>query len=187
MIYSDNELYNLIKKGELEISPTPLEQLKEDEQIQPASIDLRLGNSFSRLNEPEKGFIKLDKKQEYETKEADTYYLTPGEFILATTKEHISLPPYMAAWVEGRSSYGRLGLFIENAGWVDPGFKGEITLELYNANRYPIELKAGVRICQLVFAEMSKEPIKPYNGKYMDQRGATGSRVYLDCKQESMT
>ncbi|MBQ1432846.1 MAG: dCTP deaminase, partial [Ruminococcus sp.] len=75
---------------------------------------------------------------------------------------------------------GRMGLFIQNAGWVDPGFKGEITLELFNANRCAIELTAGRRVGQLVFAKMDDKALRPYDGKYQGQRGATGSRVFMD-------
>uniref|UniRef100_UPI0025809902 dCTP deaminase n=1 Tax=Parabacteroides sp. TaxID=1869337 RepID=UPI0025809902 len=94
--------------------------------------------------------------------------------------EYISLPDNLTAFVEGRSSLGRMGLFIQNAGWVDPGFAGEITLELFNANRCAIELQAGRRIGQLVFAQMDQAALHPYRGKYQGQRGATGSMVYLD-------
>ena len=94
--------------------------------------------------------------------------------------EYVELPDYLTAFVEGRSSLGRMGLFIQNAGWVDPGFRGEITLELYNANRCAIELKAGRRVGQLVFAQMDQAAMHPYRGKYQGQTGATGSRVFLD-------
>ena len=73
-----------------------------------------------------------------------------------------------------------MGLFIQNAGWVDPGFKGEITLELFNANKCAIELKAGRRVGQLVFAELDDYALNPYRGKYQGQMGATGSRVFMD-------
>lgn len=85
----------------------------------------------------------------------------------------------MTVFVEGRSSIGRLGLFIQNSGWVAPGFEGQITLELYNANRVPIELKAGRRICQLVLATLDQETTQ-YMGKYCCQNKTTESRVYLD-------
>ena len=97
--------------------------------------------------------------------------------------EYFELPDNLTAFVEGRSSLGRMGLFIQNAGWVDPGFKGEITLELFNANRCAIELKAGRRVGQLVFAEMDYTALNPYNGKYQGQTGATGatgSKVFMD-------
>lgn len=109
-----------------------------------------------------------------------SYLLLPGQFVLATTMEFVALPDDLTAFVEGRSSLGRMGLFIQNAGWVDPGFQGEITLELYNANRFAIELKAGRRIGQLVFAKMDRAARNPYRGKYQGQTGATGSRVFLD-------
>ena len=86
----------------------------------------------------------------------------------------------MTAFVEGRSSIGRLGLFIQNAGWVDPGFEGEITLELFNANKCAIELQSGRRVGQLVFAQLDVHTLNPYQGKYQGQRGATGSRIFLD-------
>lgn len=75
--------------------------------------------------------------------------------------EYVRLPNNLTAFVEGRSSIGRMGLFIQNAGWVDPGFEGEITLELYNANQLPIRLKSGRRVCQLVFAQMDQEAFTP--------------------------
>ncbi len=73
-----------------------------------------------------------------------------------------------------------MGLFIQNAGWVDPGLKGEITLELYDTNRCAIELKAGRRVGQLVFTKMDDKALNPYNGKYQGQKGATGSRAFMD-------
>jgi dCTP deaminase len=104
---------------------------------------------------------------------------------LATTCEYIRLPADVTAFVEGRSSIGRIGLFIQNAGWVDPGFEGNITLELFNANRLPIRLVAGRRICQLVFARMDQAAQNPYSGKYQGQRQTTGSRIALDAENKS--
>jgi len=103
--------------------------------------------------------------------------IPPHSFLLATTREYIRLPNDLTAFVEGRSSIGRIGLFIQNAGWVDPGFEGTITLELYNANRLPIRLQEGRRICQLVFARMDQVAHRPYQGKYQFQQRATGSRI----------
>ena len=174
MILSDKTIIKMIENRSLSIEPL------EKEQIQPASIDVRLGNTFSIVEDSSRGIISLDSKIHYKTIETDTYILLPGQFVLATTMEYISLPDNLTAFVEGRSSLGRMGLFIQNAGWVDPGFKGEITLELFNANRCAIELKAGRRVGQLVFAEMDDIAINPYNGKYQGQKGATGSRVYMD-------
>lgn len=176
MILSDRTIMKMLKEGSLEISPLT------EEQIQPASVDVRLGNTFSVVEDSPTGIITLESEIQYKTIETDTYILLPGQFVLATTMEYFSLPNNLTAFVEGRSSLGRMGLFIQNAGWVDPGFKGEITLELFNANRCAIELKAGRRVGQLVLAQMDAEALKPYNGKYQGQRGATGSRVYMDCE-----
>ena len=128
MILSDRTILQMIQDGTLKI--TPLEQ----EQIQPASVDIRLGNTFGIVEDSPRGIITMENKIPYKTIESDSYVLLPNQFVLATTMEYISLPDTLTAFVEGRSSLGRMGLFIQNAGWVDPGFEGEITLELYNAN-----------------------------------------------------
>lgn len=174
MILSDNTIYKMIQNSELKITPL------ENEQIQPASVDIRLGNTFCVVEDSPAGIITMDSEIKYKIIESDTYILLPNQFVLATTMEYFELPDDLTAFVEGRSSLGRMGLFIQNAGWVDPGFKGEITLELYNANRCAIELKAGRRVGQLVFAKMDAAALNPYNGKYQGQKRATGSRVYLD-------
>ena len=174
MILSDGMITEMIKNGTLKIEPL------EENQIQPASVDIRLGNTFSVVEDSPTGMITLENEIRYRTIESDTYVLLPNQFVLATTMEYFELPNDITAFVEGRSSLGRMGLFIQNAGWVDPGFKGEITLELYNANRCAIELKAGRRVGQLVFSRMDAEAQNPYNGKYQGQRGATGSRVFND-------
>ena len=160
MILSDRTILQMIQDGTLKI--TPLEQ----EQIQPASVDIRLGNTFGIVEDSPQGIITMENKIPYKTIESDSYVLLPNQFVLATTMEYISLPDTLTAFVEGRSSLGRMGLFIQNAGWVDPGFEGEITLELYNANRCAIELKCGRRVGQLVFAKMDALALHPYNGKY---------------------
>lgn len=174
MILSDKTIQLLLKEEKLVISPI------EEHQIQPASVDIRLGNTFSIVEDSASGMIKMNQEIPYKEIHAEKYILLPGQFVLATTMEYIRLPNDLTAFVEGRSSMGRMGLFIQNAGWVDPGFCGEITLELYNANRCAIELQSGRRIGQLVFAKMDQEALHPYRGKYQGQRGATGSRVYLD-------
>ncbi|MBO4309811.1 MAG: dCTP deaminase [Lachnospiraceae bacterium] len=174
MILSDKTINKMIEEKTLVIEPIT------KEQIQPASVDIRLGNTFSIVDDTPSGIITLGGKIEYKTIVTDTYLILPGQFVLATTMEYFELPDDLTAFVEGRSSLGRMGLFIQNAGWVDPGFKGEITLELYNANKCAIELKAGRRVGQLVFAKMDDSALNPYNGKYQGQRGATGSRVFMD-------
>lgn len=173
MILSDTSIRHLVKKGELGITPL------EDNQIQPASVDIRLGNTFSTVKNSET-VITFGYPIEYDTVTKEAFLLQPHQFVLATTKEYFKLPNNLTAFVEGRSSVGRMGLFIQNAGWVDPGFEGEITLELFNASDKPILLEAGKRVGQLVFAQLDEEAMNPYNGKYQKQKGATGSRIYLD-------
>jgi dCTP deaminase len=176
MILSDKTIRSLLTTGKLGIAPL------EDAQIQSASVDIRLGNSFSVIAEPKRGesCVSLDFKTEYQKITDNFFRLYPGRFVLATTMEYIRMPDDLTAFVEGRSSIGRLGLFIQNAGWVDPGFEGEITLELYNASNRSIKLESGRRIGQLVFAQMDCPAEKPYSGKYQGQRGATGSRIQMD-------
>lgn len=174
MILSDKTLMKMLEEKTLVVEPI------EKEQIQPASIDIRLGNTFSIVEDTSTGIINLENEIKYKTITTDSYILLPNQFVLATTMEYFDLPDDLTAFVEGRSSLGRMGLFIQNAGWVDPGFKGEITLELFNANRCAIELKAGRRVGQLVFAKMDDTALNPYNGKYQGQKGATGSRVFMD-------
>lgn len=173
MILSSKTILKKIKEEELIIEPFTLSH------VQPASIDLRIGNHFMIIDEYSTPFISLEKPASYKEVCQETIIIPPQGFVLGTTIEYINLPNDMTAFVEGRSSIGRLGLFIQNAGWVDPGFKGHLTLELYNANRIPIELKAGRRVCQLVLAHLDQKGMS-YMGKYNCQDRATGSRIYLD-------
>jgi len=168
MILSDGTLQKMIKEGSLVCEPMT------SESMQPASIDCHLGN------DREMETISLDTEIKYRKFTADEITIPANSFLLATTREYIKIPDNITAFVEGRSSIGRMGLFIQNAGWVDPGFEGQITLELYNANSLPIRLKAGRRVCQLVFCKMDQKALTPYNGKYQGQRNTTGSRVFKD-------
>ena len=174
MIVSDSSLRELLARGEIVVEPL------EDFQIQPASIDLRLGDHFLKIDENSVESITLDKPLAYIEIKREEIVIPPHTFLLAVTREYIRLPADITAFVEGRSSIGRIGLFIQNAGWVDPGFEGTITLELYNANRLPIRLVSGRRICQIVFARMDGPASRPYAGKYQNQRDAVGSRVFQD-------
>ena len=164
----------MIGSGELGMTPLT------EESIQPASIDCRLGNHFLVVEDRQMQIIDLNTEITYREIEDDSITIPPHSFLLATTLESVKLPDNLTAFVEGRSSIGRIGLFIQNAGWVDPGFEGQITLELYNANSLPIRLEAGRRICQLVFCKMDQVASVPYRGKYQNQKRATGSQVYKD-------
>lgn len=178
MILSDKSLQSMIAKGELAVEPlTP-------ESIQPASIDCRLGTHFLIVEDFNMKSIDMDSEVLYREYDGETITIPPHSFLLATTMEWVKLPNDLTAFVEGRSSIGRLGLFIQNAGWVDPGFEGTITLELYNANSLPITLTAGRRICQLVFCKMDQAAANPYRGKYQGQKKSVGSRVFKDSESK---
>ncbi len=176
MILSDKSILKLIEEKKLVIDPL------EPNAVQPASVDCSIGNHFLAVDEHHMDIITLDNEIKYRSIEANEITLAPHTFILATTREYLELPDDLTAFVEGRSSIGRMGLFIQNAGWVDPGFKGRITLELYNSNSLPIKLTAGRRICQLVFCKMDSAPTVPYRGKYQGQLVTTGSRVFQDAR-----
>ncbi|RMD77154.1 dCTP deaminase [Candidatus Dojkabacteria bacterium] len=174
MILSDKKIVELIDKGDLVIT-----NLNEN-SIQPASVDVTIGDFFLVIDDLLTSVIDMCTPIKYREIQAEEIILPAKSFVLATTREYIKLPNNLTAFVEGRSSVGRMGLFIQNAGWVDPGFEGKITLELYNANSLPIKIKAGRRIGQLVFCQMDQEAEKPYRGKYQGQMNTVGSRIYQD-------
>ncbi len=179
MILSDRSIKRLIKEGRLSIEP-----LKE-ENIQASSIDLTLGEDviFYRVDfiDVKAGELLVERR----TIPEEGIVIEPKSFLLATTLEYIRLPEDITAFVEGRSSLGRLGIFIENAGWVDAGFEGQITLELYNANNVPIKLYKGMKICQIVLAKLDQTAERPYRGKYFGQKGATPSKIFMDFGTDS--
>ena len=112
MILSDQTIMKLLADRTLVISPL------EERQIQPASVDIRLGSTFSIVEDLSTGVISLEAAASYKTIRTDTYILLPGQFVLATTMEYFELPDNLTAFVEGRSSLGRLGLFIQNAALI---------------------------------------------------------------------
>lgn len=137
------------------------------DNVNPASIDLTLGQSY----------IDLETGKEYMLTELSSL-LKPGQAILATTAEYIKLPAHIAASVYLKSSLARQGLDHALAGWVDPGFQGQLTLELHSHR--PIELAPGQRIVQLVLYLMQAEPEVIYKGRYQGQRGPTIARIDVE-------
>ncbi|AAL54979.1 dCTP deaminase [Halophage HF1] len=152
--------------------------------VEPASMDLHIGDELKIPSAT--GTVVVDEEETYPDyyERSIEYSLKPGDFALAHTEEMVTIPPDMVGVLHGRSSVGRLGLFIHNAGFIDPGFRGQITLELFNASNHPIQLKEGMRACQLAIHELKTMPDSAYsdeNGnKYSDQTGATPSRLYED-------
>jgi len=168
----------------------PLED--PDVQVQPASIDLRLGNQFLTFRDtgapsidPASGQGLEAYTQHVEVPDGEAFLLQPGAFVLGTTKEWVRLPPDLVARVEGRSSLGRLAVVVHaTAGFVDPGFEGTLTLELSNLGRMPVALRPGMRVCQIAVYQLSSPAERPYGpargSKYQGQRGPTGSRIHED-------
>lgn len=181
MVLSDKEIKRLIEEEDLIINKGDL----TEEQLQNTSLDLKLGHDFAYIKQNSDPVIDVRKELEYTNFTVEDHVIIqPHSFMLATTTEILNLPKDITAFVEGRSSIGRLGLFSENAGWVDANFQGQITLELFNATNKPIKLYPGMRICQLVFAKTNEVPETVYNGKYQGQTGATGSQISRDNELE---
>lgn len=151
------------------------------EQIQPASYDIRLGNEFwcYKHSAPQVIDPYDDNSAQMHQIHVDsgTFLLLSGEFVLGVSLEYMEIPNDIAARIEGRSSLGRLGLLVHSsAGFIDPGFKGKLTLELKNISPRGFVLTPGMRIGQLCFFQMSSAAEKPYAGRYQNQIGAVPSR-----------
>jgi len=167
---------------------------KDPIALQPASIDLHLGNEWlvPKPNawcygftdaEHEFGHEATDPSLsiEYDATVADSFWIPANGFVLVRTREVVEISENLTSFVEGRSSVGRSGLFVQNAGWVDPAFRGSVTLELYNALPNPYRVHAGMRACQLVFVRVDGSTEGGYKGgKYQNQIATTGSLLHRD-------
>jgi len=172
VIWGDKRLRKLIDDGMI--------QYASDKCVNPASINLRLGHSFLRPVEDQALALgDVMQYRRYECADGEVIPIRPSEFMLATTLERVTVPIDAAAFVQGRSSIGRAGLTVQNAGYVDPGFPGHITLELKNDSMCTIMLVPGYPVAQLVYMDAC-DVSEGYNGKYAGQVEATGSRMYLD-------
>lgn len=187
-ILPDSELKKLVEeKNAVYVENGP--EIDPELQIGPSSMDLRMGYEFGVLNTRKIEMVdtkNMEKYSNYMQKEKHSaeegVIVHPGEFILGSTLETVNVPDDLVARVEGRSSYGRLGLIVHaTAGYVDPGFEGDITLEIQNLGNAPVKLYPEDRVCQIVFETMTGEAENPYGDKmdtkYMGQSGATGSRL----------
>lgn len=188
MILSDKTIKEYINEEKIKIEP-----ILDEEQIQPSSVDIRLGNTFKTFKKTDKIYIDTKNNtnieeymQTYKIKDNKPFIIHPNEFALATTLEHIELPSDIVARVEGRSSIGRLGVTVHvTAGYIDPAFKGKITLEISNIGTLPVALYPKQRVGQIVFETMTTPAEKPYghkdrNSKYMFQSDVTASRINND-------
>lgn len=177
MLLSDSEILRQYEDGLIGVTPW------DETLVNPSSLDVRLNRQFRRMRQDLPLLDFADVQPGYtDPHECDSFIMRPGEFVLASTLEVVRLPGDLAARVEGKSSIGRLGLIVHaTAGFIDPGFEGDITLELYNAFPTPIRIHAGMRIGQLAFERMSQIPDRDYSktGHYQGQRGPTESRYKI--------
>ena len=183
MLLSDRDILAEIDKGRVVLDPW------DPKMIQPSSIDIRLDKFFRVFDNHKYPVIDPAVEQSeltrlIETEGDEPFVLHPGEFVLGSTYETITLPNDIASRVEGKSSLGRLGLLTHaTAGFVDPGFSGHVTLELANVATLPIKLYPGMKIGQFCFFRLSSPSDNPYGSgqygsHYQGQRGPTASRSY---------
>ncbi len=185
MILSDTDILARLRDGDLVVEPLA----DIDRQVQPASVDLRLGSEFlefRRTNIPcihpdDAGEVD-DYVREGHVPDGEEFVLHPGDFVLGTTRERVEIPPDLVAHVEGRSSLGRLAVVVHaTAGLADPGYEGQITLELSNLGNAPVALTPGMRISQLTFTRLTSPADRPYgadrDSKYQGQSGPQVSRI----------
>lgn len=185
MLLSDRDIRAEIAAGRIQLDPLELDF------IQPSSMDIRLDRFFRLFDNHRYAFIDPAQQQDelthlIEVEPNEAFVLHPGEFVLGSTFEFVSLPDDIAARLEGKSSLGRLGLLTHStAGFVDPGFRGHVTLELSNVATLPIKLWPGMKIGQLCFFRLSSASERPYGSgpsgsRYQGQRGPTASRSHLN-------
>ncbi|MEY2841691.1 MAG: hypothetical protein RLY74_832 [Actinomycetota bacterium] len=185
MLLSDRDIAAEIKGGRVVVEPF------EAKMIQPSSVDVRLDRFFRVFENHRYEVIDPSIEQSELTREVavapnEFFILHPGEFVLASTYEVITLPDDIAGRLEGKSSLGRLGLLTHStAGFIDPGFSGHITLELSNVANLPVKLYPGMKIGQLCLIKLSSPAEHPYGSaiygsRYQGQRGPTPSKSWLN-------
>jgi len=188
MMLSDADILRRLEEGDIVIDPLD----DPDLQVQPASVDFRLGDEFLEFDNGNISCIDPNNErdmEEYVTKKTvpqdESYILHAGEFVLGTTKERLEVPNDLIAHVNGRSSLGRIAIVVHaTAGVVDPGYKGQITLELSNLGTTPVALTPDMRIAQLTFTQLKSPAERPYGeergSKYQEQKGPQATRIQGD-------
>jgi dCTP deaminase len=183
VVLSDRTIRRLVHEGRIGIDPYA------PELMQPSSLDVRVDRYFRVFRNSRYPFIDVKAKQEdlteiVEVADDEAFILHPGEFVLGSTLERVTLPDDLVARLEGKSSLGRLGLLIHStAGFIDPGWDGHVTLELSNVANLPITIYPEMKIGQVSFVQLSEPAEKPYGSagigsKYQGQRGPTPSRYW---------
>jgi dCTP deaminase len=185
VLLSDRDIKAEIDSGRVHLEPY------DEAMVQPSSIDVRLDKYFRLFDNHKYPFIdpaedQPDLTRLIEVERGEPLILHPGEFVLGSTFEVVTMPDDLAARLEGKSSLGRLGLLTHStAGFVDPGFSGHVTLELSNVATLPIKLWPGMKVGQLCFFRLSSPAENPYGSakygsRYQGQRGPTASRSFLN-------
>jgi dCTP deaminase len=183
VVLSDGAIRRLVADGRIGIDPY------DESLLQPSSLDVRVDRLFRVFRNSRYPYIDVKAEQDdltelVEVADDEAFILHPGEFVLGSTLERVSLPDDLVARLEGKSSLGRLGLLIHStAGFIDPGWDGHVTLELSNVANLPITIYAGMKIGQLSFVQLSEPAERPYGAgglgsKYQGQRGPTPSRYW---------
>ena len=191
MLLSDRDIKAEIEAGRVKVEPF------DGAMIQPSSVDVRLDRFFRVFENHKYSVIDPSIEQSDLTREVaveanEEFILHPGEFVLASTYEVITLPDDIAGRLEGKSSLGRLGLLTHStAGFIDPGFSGHITLELSNVANLPVKLFPGMKIGQLCLIKLSSPAENPYGSalygsRYQGQRGPTASKSWLNFHQSEI-
>ncbi|CAB4762068.1 unannotated protein [freshwater metagenome] len=191
MLLSDRDIKAEINAGRVKVEPF------DSAMIQPSSVDVRLDRFFRVFENHKYSVIDPSIEQADLTREVavsgnEEFILHPGEFVLASTYEVITLPDDIAGRLEGKSSLGRLGLLTHStAGFIDPGFSGHITLELSNVSNLPVKLFPGMKIGQLCLIKLSSPAENPYGSalygsRYQGQRGPTASKSWLNFHQSKI-
>ena len=191
MLLSDRDIKAEIDAGRVKVEPF------NGAMIQPSSVDVRLDRFFRVFENHKYSVIDPSIEQPDLTREVaveanEEFILHPGEFVLASTYEIITLPDDIAGRLEGKSSLGRLGLLTHStAGFIDPGFSGHITLELSNVANLPVKLFPGMKIGQLCLIKLSSPAENPYGSalygsRYQGQRGPTASKSWLNFHQSEI-
>jgi dCTP deaminase len=189
VVLSDGTIRRLVDEGRIGIDPYA------PELLQPSSLDVRVDRYFRVFRNSRYPFIDVKAKQEELTELVEVvgdeaFILHPGEFVLGSTLERVTLPDDLVARLEGKSSLGRLGLLIHStAGFIDPGWDGHVTLELSNVANLPITIYPEMKIGQLSFVQLSEAAEKPdgsagIGSKYQGQRGPTPSRYWQNFTSE---
>src|SRR5207248_4092737 len=189
MVLSDRTIRRLLGEGRIGIDPY------DESLLQPSSVDVRVDRYFRVFHNARYPYIDVKQPQEaltelVEVNGDEPFILHPGEFVLGSTLEVVSLPDDLVARLEGKSSLGRLGLMLHStAGFVDAGWSGHLTLELSNVANLPIAIYPGMKIGQISFIRMTSPAERPYGSaetrsKYQGQRGPTPSRYYLNFEDD---